>query len=93
MTRQAVISSAYCFHRPKASDLAWRYETAGEKDDVDLVMGSQKSLCLSGRFESPHQFLSFAGWLMGTFDTVVEPLVRPMISFRRNSPDRFDITA
>ncbi len=30
---------------------------------------------------------------MGSFDAVVEPLLRPMISFRRKSPDRFDVTA
>ena len=56
-------------------------------------MGSQKSLCLSGRFEPPHQLLSFAGRSMGTFDAVVEPFVRPMIRLRRKSPDRFDVTA
>lgn len=30
---------------------------------------------------------------MGSFDAVVESLVRPMISFRRKSPDRLDVTA
>ena len=63
------------------------------KDDVDLILGSQKSLRLSGRFEPPHHLLSFAGRLMGPLDAVVEPFVRAMISFRRKSPDRLDVTA
>lgn len=66
---------------------------AGTKDRVDLIMGGQKSLCLSGRFEPPHQLLSFAGRSMRSFDAVVEPFVRPKISFRRKSPDRLDVTA
>lgn len=80
--------------RPWRGEMRWqRVDSGGTKDDIDLIMGSQKSLCLSGRFEPPHQLLSFAGRSLGSFDAVVEPFVRPMISFRRKSPDRLDVTA
>ena len=48
-------------------------------DDVDLIMGSQKSLCLPGRFEPPHQFLSFARGSVRAFGPIVQAFVRPVI--------------
>ena len=65
----------------------------GAKDGVDLIMGSQKFLCLSGRFEPPHQLFALTGRSMEPFDAVVVSFVRPMIGFRRKSPDRFYVTA
>lgn len=66
---------------------------AGTEDRVDLVMCGQKSLRLSRRLETPHEFLSLSGRPMGSFDLVVQALVRTMISVRRKVADRPDVTA
>lgn len=64
---------------------------AGAEDRIDLVVSYQKSPCLSGRFEPSHQLFAFSCWPMRAFDPVVQTLVRPVVNFRRNIPDRLEI--
>ena len=66
---------------------------AGSEYCVDLIVGREEPLRLSDRFEPAHDLLPFAGRPMRPLDAIVEPFVCPMISFRRKSPDRFDVTA
>jgi hypothetical protein len=47
---------------------------------VDLAMGRQKALRLTGRFESPHLSLSLRSGLMRYFGAVVDPLVLTMLN-------------
>ncbi len=46
--------------------------TAGLEDRVDLVMCGKETLCLSGRLEPTHDFLSSPRRPMTSFDPVVE---------------------
>ena len=47
---------------------------AGTKDGVDLVVGSQNSLSLPGRFEPPIRFARFRGGLWDTSIRLFKPL-------------------
>jgi hypothetical protein len=47
---------------------------------VDLAMGRQKALRLTGRFKSPHLSLSLSSGLMRYYSTVVDPLVLTMFN-------------
>ena len=57
-------------------------KSAGFEDGVDLVVGVEKSLRLPGRLEPPHDFLSFSGWPVTAFDSVVEALVGAVVGVR-----------
>ncbi len=66
---------------------------AGSEHRVDLIVGPEKSLRLPDRFEPSHEFLSFPGWPVRSFDQIVKPLMRPMIGVGQEAPDRLDIAA
>jgi hypothetical protein len=46
---------------------------------VDLAMGRQETLRMTGRFEPPHLSLLSPGWLMRYLGAVVDSLVLPML--------------
>lgn len=49
--------------------------TARAKDDLNLIMGGEEMLCLAGRFETAHDFLSASGGSVRTLRSVIEALV------------------
>lgn len=65
----------------------------GGEDDVDLVMGSEKSPRLPGRVEAAPDLFPSPRWPVATLDPVVEVLLGPVISIGCPAFDRFDVAS
>jgi hypothetical protein len=57
--------------------------TAKAKNSLDLIMISEETLRLTWRFETSHYLLSFSGWSMGPFRSIVETSMASMVNVGR----------
>ncbi len=72
---------------PSSAVVGCRHTVAGQKEEiVDLIMGGEEALSVSGRLEPLHLAFSSAGWLMRVFRPVVKPLVLPVLDLRYDLP-------
>ena len=61
---------------PLGAVVGCRHQVAGQEEEVvDLIVGGQEALRVPGRLEPLHLAFSSAGWLVGVFRPVVQPLV------------------